>query len=81
MATCNPNSLIANASQFTSLPPGSQQVVKLSLLLQILQARNPSFVLNINSLLANAGQFQSLSPGEMKLAKLQLYCEILGGKS
>jgi hypothetical protein len=81
MATCNPSTLIANASQFTSLPPGAQRIARLSLLTSILKARKPSFVLDINSLLANASGFQSLSEGEIRLARLQLYCEVLGGIS
>lgn len=79
MATCNTNALLSNASQLASLPPGAQRIVRLGLLLGILQAKNPSFVLNINDLLSRAGQFQSMTPGEVKIVRLQLYCEILGG--
>ena len=81
MATCNPQTLFSNAAGFVGLPPGERDVARLALLVQILQKRNPAYVLNVQTLMSNAAGFAALSPGQWKLIKLQLYCEILGGKS
>lgn len=79
MATCSTQSLLADASQFGGVPPGIRFPVKLALLVQILQSRDPSFTLNVQDLVTRASCFLCAPPILLRLLKLQLLCEIAGG--
>lgn len=77
MATCSPQSLLADSSQFAALPPGAIFPVKLALLVRILQDRNPSYVLNVQALIESASCFLCVPMGVIRLLKLQLLCQML----
>ena len=83
MAKCDVQDLVAVGNCFACIPPGTQQLVKLSLLCQILKALDPMAVCHIESLIASAQCFQCLPPGMQSLVELSLLCEILhaGGSS
>lgn len=76
MASCDPQTLLASANAFASLPWGMLEVVKTALLCKILQANNPMASCDVQSLLRDAGCFSCLQPFQMQLVQTQLLCQI-----
>ena len=78
MATCNTNSLLAQAGCFSCLAMDQLQLVNTALLCQILQATNPMASCDVSTLLASARCFEGCTtPAQLMLIQTQLLCEIL----
>lgn len=78
MATCSTSSLLADATQFVAVPPGTIFPVKLALLCRIAKSLNPSFDCSPQSLLETASCFLCLPSAVLRIIKLQLLCQITG---
>jgi hypothetical protein len=78
MATCDTQQLITDAECLKCLTPGEQQLARLALLVRILKANDPSYVLNVQQLATDAQCFNCLLsyPGMIPIARLSLWCRI-----
>jgi hypothetical protein len=81
MAAPNIADMLAVANCFQCLPDQLRELVKLSLLTQLLKVVNPMAAIDVQSLLASASCLQCLSPGERSLIELVLLSEILSAGS
>lgn len=86
MATCSASELVAAAKCFGVLDQWQLELVKTSLLCQILQLNDPMATCNVQELLNDANCFACLSQKDLEVIQTQLLCEILqaggtGGQS
>lgn len=69
--------MLAVGGCFACLPSGTQQLVKLGLLSQILKALNPVATINVATLLSEASCLACIPAGQQGLVELALLSEIL----
>lgn len=77
MAVCNVQDLMNVSRCFACLPAGQLEILKTSLLCQILKDRNPMASCDVSSLLSAANCFSCLGSGQLAIIQTQLLCEIL----
>lgn len=77
MATCSPSDLVAGARCFSCIAPRQLEVIKASLLCQILQIANPMASCDAASLIADGKCFAALTADMLAVVQTQLLCEIL----
>lgn len=75
--TCEPQDLLNASKCFACLNPYQLELVKASLLCQILQASDPMATCDPAELLDAAKCFACLHPGQLQLIQTELLCEIL----
>lgn len=79
MASCSTATLLQSGKCFDCLTPGQFWPIKLALLCQILQARNPGADCSVPSLMRNAWCFSCLTYPQLQIIKLAMLCQIWKG--
>lgn len=77
MATCNVQDLMNLSRCFACLPAGQLEIIKTSLLCQILKGINPMATCDVATLLSASNCFSCLPGPQLAMIQTQLLCEIL----